>query len=178
MADLQTQYYRLKHITRGANQALDNCGPGNILQELTKRADWKELDQMKKEIDKVKTENAHLNAQVAAMAQELSHKSKEIRKYHAEPTLVFSRIQELVGHPGETVNKALMYDQLMESGELAFARQTIPILMKYSRMMNNLFADIQKMVPPNGTPWRVLYQGPPGSPTETLYEVVGEVAFV
>jgi len=45
-------------------------------------------------------------------------------------------------------------------------------------MMNNLFAEIQKVVPPGGTPRRVLYQGPPGSSTGTLYEEVGEVTLV
>ena len=50
--------------------------------------------------------------------------------------------------------------------------------MKYSRMMNNPFEDIQGVVPPSGTPRRVLYQGPPGSPTGTLYEAVGEVVVV
>ena len=44
--------------------------------------------------------------------------------------------------------------------------------------MNNLFEDIQRVVPPSGTPRRVLYQGPPGFPTGTIYEVVGEVAVV
>ena len=122
MANLQTKYYQLEHITRGANQTLDNCRPKNILRELTKRADRKELDQINKELDELKTENGHLNTQVAAMAQELSEKSEDIRKYHAEHAVVFSRIRELVGHPNETVNKARLYDQLVESGELASAR--------------------------------------------------------
>lgn len=65
LEDLQTQYFRLEHIARGANQALDNCGPGNILRELAKRADWKELKQ-------ARMVNAHLTAQVATMTQELS----------------------------------------------------------------------------------------------------------
>jgi hypothetical protein len=178
LEELQTQYYRLEHITKGASQALDNCGSGNILRELAKRADRKELDQAKKELDQVRTENAHLHAQMAAMTQELSQKSEEIRKYHIEQTVVLSRSRELVGHPGKIVNKARLYDQLVESGEPVSARQIIPILVKYSRMMNNLFAEIQKVVPPSGTPRRVLYQGLPGSPTGTLYEVVGEVALV
>ena len=79
--------------------AMDNCGPGNILRDLAKRADRKELEQLK-------TENAQLTAQVASMTQELSQKSKEIRKFHAEHAVVFSQIQELVGHPGEIINKA------------------------------------------------------------------------
>ena len=112
------------------------------------------------------------------MTQELSQKSEEIRKYHAEQVVVFSRIRELVGHPAEIVNKAHLYDRMMESGEPASARQVLPILMKYSWTMKDLLAEIQKVVPPSGTPRRVLYPGPPGSPTGTLYEVVGEVALV
>ena len=70
LEDLQTQYFRLEHIAKGANHALDNCGPGNILWELAKRADRKELEQ-------AKTENAHLIAQVAAMTHELSQKARK-----------------------------------------------------------------------------------------------------
>ena len=112
------------------------------------------------------------------MTQEQSQKSKEIWKYRAEQTMVFNRIRELVGHPAEIVNKAHLYHRMMESGEPASARQALPILVKYSRTMKDLLAEIQKVVPPSRTPRRVLYPGPPGSPTGTLYEVVGEVALV
>ena len=113
------------------------------------------------------------------MAQELSQKIEETLEYHTKQVVVVvSRIGELLGHPGQIVNKARLYDQLVGSLEFVSARQTIAILMKYSRMMDNLFGDIQKVVPPSGTHRRVLYQGPPGSPTGTLYEVVGEVAVV
>ena len=97
---------------------------------------------MKKALDQIKTKNTHLSTQVATMAKELSKKSEEIRKYHAERAVVFSRIRELVGHSGENVNKAQLYVQLVEYDEPASAKQTIPILLTYSRMMNNLFADI------------------------------------
>ena len=99
------------------------------------------------------------------MAQELSLKSKEIRKYHAEQAVVFWRVWELVGQPAEMANKARLYDQMVESGDPTSARQAIPILVKYSQMMKNLFEDIHRLVPPSGTPRRVLYQGPPGSPS-------------
>ena len=92
--------------------------------------------------------------------------------------MVFSRIREMVGHPAEIVNKAHLYNRMMASGEPTSAKQTLPILVKYTRTMKDLLAKIQKVVPPGGTPRRVLYSGPPGSPTGTLYEVVGEVALV
>jgi hypothetical protein len=44
--------------------------------------------------------------------------------------------------------------------------------------MNDLFTEIQKIVPPGGTPRRVLYQGSPGSPSGPLYDGVGEVTLV
>ena len=178
LTELQTQFHRLEHIMRGANQALGGCVPGNIIREIVKRADQKELEQAKREFDQARLDNAHLQAQMASMADELVQKSEEIRKYHAEQTLIFGWIRELMGHPGEIVNKARLYDQLVESNDPVSARQTIPILVKYSRMMNNMFADIQKALLPGGTLRRLLYQEPPGSPTGTIYEEVGKVAIV
>jgi hypothetical protein len=58
------------------------------------------------------------------MLKELGQKSEEIRKYHVEQTVVFGQIRELIGHPGKIVNKARLYDQLVESGEPVSARHT------------------------------------------------------
>ena len=95
-----------------------------------------------------------------------------------EHAVVFNQNRELVGHPGEVVNKAHFYDWMMESRDPVSASKTLPILVKYSQMMKDFLAKIQKVVPLSGTPRRVLYSDPPGSPTGTLYEVVGEVALV
>ena len=92
--------------------------------------------------------------------------------------MAFRRIRELVGNPAEVVNKTHLYDRMMATRDSVSAQQTIPIMVKYSRTMKDLLAKIQKVVPPGHTPRRVLYQGAPGSPTGTLYEVVGEVPLV
>ena len=168
----------MEHITWGVNQALNDCGPKNILRELANRADRKELDLAKKELNRVSTENAHLHAQVAAMSQELNRKTNEIRKHHAEQAVVFQRIRDLIGHPAEAITKARLYDELIKLADPFQAQKTIPILVKYTRLMNGLFEDIQRLIPHGGTPRRVLYQGPPGSPIGTLYEAVGEVEVV
>ena len=89
--------------------------------------------------------------------------------------MVLSRVRELVGHPGEVINKAHLYGQLMESADPPFARLTLQILVKYSHSMKDSLKEIHKLLPPHGTPRRVLHPGPPGSPTATLYEVIGEV---
>ena len=92
--------------------------------------------------------------------------------------MVFQRIRELIGQPAEAVVKARLFDELIKKAEPFEARKTLPILVKYTRLMNGLFEDVQRIVPPSGTPRRVLYPGPPGSPTGTLYEAVGEVEVV
>ena len=49
LTELQNQYFRLEHITRGVSQALDNCGPGNILRELAKRMDQTRVETLEME---------------------------------------------------------------------------------------------------------------------------------
>ena len=110
LTEIQAQFHRLEHIAQGASQALGGCGPENIIREIAKRADRKELEQAKKELDQTRLENAHLQEQRASMADEVVQKSEEIRKYHAEQTVIFGQIRELVGHPDEIANKARLYD--------------------------------------------------------------------
>jgi hypothetical protein len=168
---LQNEYWRLEHITRGVSKALRNCSAGNILRELARKTD-------QSKVEALETEKAQLAAHVAAMTRELTQKSEEIRRYKVEQTVVLSKVRKLVGHPGEVVNKAYLYNQLLESADLASGRQTLQLLVKYSRTMKDLFKEIQKIMPPRGTPKRILDPGPPGSPTATLYEAIAEVELV
>ena len=109
------------------------------------------MDQSK--LEALQTEKVQLAAQATTMMQELTQKSEEIQKYQAEHTMVLSRIWELVGHAGEIVNKAHLYDQLMESADPSSARQTLQILVKYSRSMKDLLKksknSCRHVVPPD-----------------------------
>jgi hypothetical protein len=136
----------------------------------------KKTDQSK--VEALENNKAQLAAQVEAMTRELTQKSEEIRRYKAEQTVVLSKVRELVGHLGDVVNKAYLYDQLLESTDPASARQTLQILVKYSRTMKDLFKEIHKILPPRGTPKWILDLGPPGLPTTTLYEAIAEVELV
>lgn len=57
-------------------------------------------------------EKALLAAQVATMTHNHTQKNKEIRKCQAGHVVVLSKVRELVGHPGEIVNKTYLYNQL------------------------------------------------------------------
>jgi hypothetical protein len=130
----------------------------------------RKTDQSK--VEALENKKAQLAAQVEAITQELTHKSEEIRRYKA---VVLSKVRELVGHPEDVVNKAYLYDQLLVLADPTSAWQTFQILVKYSRTMKDLFKEIQKILPPCGTPKRILDSGPPGSPNATLYEAIVEV---
>jgi uncharacterized coiled-coil DUF342 family protein len=93
-------------------------------------------------VEALENEKAQLTAQVEAMTRELTQKNEEIRRYKAKQTVVLSKVRELVGHPGEMVNKAHLYDQLLESADPASAWQTLQILVKYSLTMKDLFKEI------------------------------------
>ena len=49
LTGLQNQYFRMEHITRKVNWALDNCGPGNIFRELAKQTDRKKVEALETE---------------------------------------------------------------------------------------------------------------------------------
>ena len=103
---------------------LVNCRPGNVLQELAKKTD-------RSKVDALETEKAHLTAQVVAMTLELAQKTEEIRRDHAEQAVVINRVWELIGYPGEIVNKAHLHDKLMETAYPSSARHTVQILVMY-----------------------------------------------
>ena len=100
------------------------------------------------------------------MSEEVGQKSEEFRRYHAEQSVAFCRIRELVGNLAKVVNKAHLYDRLMVTGDPASARQTIPILVKYSRTMKDILAEIRKVVRPGHTPGKFCIRVPRGHQPE------------
>lgn len=128
----------------GVNMALDNYRPRNIIRELAKKT-------ARSKMDPLETEKAQLTVQVTTMTQEFVQNSEEIRCYQAEQTVVLNRIQDLVENLGEIVNKAHLYNKLMETAEPSSARQTLRILVNYTRSMKDLLKEIHNLLPPRGT---------------------------
>ena len=100
----------MEHITHGVTRILDNN------EICLKRRTG---------VEALETEKAQLAAQVAAITQEPTQKSKDIRKYQVEETVVLSRVRELMDHSGEVVNKAHIYDHLIETADPSSAQQTL-----------------------------------------------------
>jgi len=84
-------------------------------------------------------------------AHKLAQKNEEIQHYKAERTVVLNQIQGLVRNESKIVNKAHLYDKLMETSETSSTWQTLQIMVKYSRSMKNLLNEIQKHLLPQGT---------------------------
>ena len=58
LEEAQRQYKRLELIAQGVNQALGNCGPGNIVRDIARRANREELEQARTELEHVRNEIA------------------------------------------------------------------------------------------------------------------------
>src|SRR6202161_2067797 len=54
LTEMQVEYHRLEVVVRGASQALGGCRPGNIIREINRRADRRELEQAKKELEQAR----------------------------------------------------------------------------------------------------------------------------
>jgi len=91
--------------------------PGNIMWELARKTNRLKMDALE-------TKKAQLASQEAAMTRELTHKNEENRRYKTEQTVVLSQVWEL-GHLEEVVNKAHLYDQLMETTDSSSTRQPL-----------------------------------------------------
>ena len=60
LTHLENHYFMLEYITRGVSKVFDNCGLGNILQELAKKTG-------RSKVDALENQKAQLAVQFVAM---------------------------------------------------------------------------------------------------------------
>ena len=138
---------------------------------MAKRAD-------RKEIKKLETEKAQLVAQVVAMTQELGQKSEEIQKYNGEQGSGLQPdpgIGRTSGRGHQQGTPLRPFDGICGS---VFRPEDAPDPREVLTNDEGSVEGDPEGRTPSSIPRRVLYPGPPGSPTGTLYEVIGEVELV
>ena len=136
---LQSQYARLEHITRGAGKLLNDCRPSQVLPELEKLV-------KKKEVEELKEENTRLSGQVADLTQEVRVKSDEIRRMNSRTRESLERIQSFIGSPGDVVNKARLFDNDIRTGGHPSAPKIIAVLVEFGRKMEATLSDMRGLL--------------------------------
>ena len=89
--------------------------------------------------------NAVLSSRVAELRLELAKKDEEIRQLQVQME-VMDQIQEVVGNPGDVLNKVRLFDNDVKTkGQLSVAK-IIPILVNFGGKMEVILVEMRKLV--------------------------------
>ena len=114
---VQSQYSKLELVTKGASKLLGDCKVGNIVKEL------KKLKQ--KDTASLEAANANLSSEVTELKMALVLKDDKIRELKAQKAERLERIREAIGHPGNVMNKARLFDDDVKAEGQLLAQKII-----------------------------------------------------
>ena len=100
---LQCQYSKVEYITKGACNLLGNYKPIDLCKELEEVVQQKDTSTLE-------ADNATLAAQVADFKVEITLKNEELRQLQAQSKEGLDWIRDFIGHLGDMVNKARLFD--------------------------------------------------------------------
>lgn len=115
-----------------------------------------------------------LAIQVTDLTKELALKREEVRYFHAKQQAVLNWIRILVGQSCDIKNRLHLFGNNYKTDGHVLAAKVIPILVKFSKEMEEILCEIKKLmafVGPNI--WMVVHTAPV-SPA-MVFEWVGEV---
>ena len=135
---VQSQYSKLELVTKGASKLLGDCKVRNIVKELKK---LKHNDTASLEAT-----NAILSSQVVELKMTLVLKEDKIQELNGEKAERLKRIQEAIGHLGDVMNKACLYDDDVRAEGQLSAQKIIIILVKFGHKMKTILGEIRKLL--------------------------------
>ena len=160
---LQGQYSKLESVTKEASKLLGDCKAGNICKEL------KKLKQEDKSL--MQAHNTKLRLQVADLQMELKAKDEEIHQLRAQMKSL-ENIREVVGTPGDVLNKAHLFNNDIKTEGHASVAKIIPILVNFTMKLEAVLVEIRKLLSKS---LARSSQAPAPPPKETPQKSLGEV---
>ena len=130
LEQLRFQYTNLEIITTKASKFLGDCKVGNIVKEL-KKLQEKDTKSLEKE--------------VADLKIELALRKDEINKLKVK-TMCLEQIKEVVGIPGNVLNKARLFDEDIKTKGEVSAAKIVKVLVTFTWKMEIALVDIWKIV--------------------------------
>ena len=126
-------------VIRGASKLLGDCKAGNICKELKKLKE--------KDTTSLEATNATLSSQVQELKVGLALKDEEIRELKGHQAENLGRIWEVIGNPGEVVNKAHLFDNDVKTEDKLSAQKIITILVKFEHKIEATLGEMRKLLP-------------------------------
>ena len=135
---MQNCYSKMELVIKGTTKLLGNYKAGNISKEIRK---LKEEDS-----SKLKAYNAQLKIWVNDLQVTMKAQDEETRQLWAM-TEDIERIWEFIGHRGDVVIKAHLFDNEVKIEDHLSVQKIITILVKYGHKMEATLREIQKLLP-------------------------------
>ena len=109
--------------------------------------------------------NIALSNQVAELKMALVLKDDKIRELKGQRTEALGQIWEMVGHSGDVLNKAQLFDKYVNKEVMITMPKVIAILVGFHKKMEAILGEIQKLVPRSaGESSRPLFLPPKKTP--------------
>ena len=136
---VQSRYSKMEIVIKGASKLLGDCKAGNICKELKK---LREKDTMALEAS-----NAALTTQVQDLKVALALKKDEVRVLKEQQAERLEGIREAIGHSGDVVNKAHLFDSEVKKDGHLFAQKIVTVLVKYGHKIEATLREMRKLFP-------------------------------
>ena len=136
---MQNRFSKMEVVIKGASKLLGNCKAGNIVKELKKLKE--------KDTASLKVANKKLQLEVDQLKVALALKEDEVKDLKVQKTEALKEIQEIVGHPGNTLNKAKLFDNYINKEVKIMLSKVITILYNFHKKMEAVLGEIRKLVP-------------------------------
>jgi hypothetical protein len=136
---VQIRYSKMEVVIRGASKLLGDCKVGNIGKELKKLKE--------KDTESLEAANRKLQQQVDDLQVALALKDDEVKNLKALKVVAMEEIRDILGHSGDVLNKAKLFDKYVDKDVKLTLPKVIAILHGFQKKMEAVLGEIRKLVP-------------------------------
>ena len=136
---VSNRYSKMEVVIIGASKLLGDCKAGNIVKALKKLKE--------KDTESLEAANKKLQQEVDQLKVALASKEDEVKDFKALKIEALKEIREIVGHPGDILNKARLFDVYINKEVKITMLKVIAILHGFQKKMEATLGEIRKLVP-------------------------------
>ena len=136
---VSNRYSKMEVVIKGAYKLLGDCKAKNIVKELKKLKE--------KDTTSLEAANKKLQTEMDQLKVALALKDDEVKDLKAQKTEVLKEIQEIIGHPGDILNKAKLFDDYINKKVKITLPKVIAILYGFQKKMEATLGEIHKLIP-------------------------------
>ena len=135
---VSNRYSKMEVVIKAASKLLGDCKAGNIVKELKKLKE--------KDTESLEAANRKLRQEVDELKIALALKKDEVKNFKALRVEALKEIREIVGHPGNILNKAKLFDEYINKEVKITMPKVIAIMHGFHKKMEAVLGEIQKLV--------------------------------